>query len=167
MNKPVIIAVGFSRPNSLLRLLTSINNASFDDNDIELIITLDGGAKKEVAEIALQFNFKHGNKTLVQRDKNIGLREHILWCGDQTKKYQSVIILEDDLFVDCHFYRYAQHAINAYKDSDKLAGIALYSPRRNEYLDKSGRMGSGPDSDLGMEMPPKRRLKTVIFCLRL
>jgi hypothetical protein len=56
----------------------------------------------------------------------LGLRKHILQCGDLSKKYGSVIILEDDLYVSPYFYDYAVQALEYY-DTDELAGgISLY-----------------------------------------
>lgn len=132
--KPVIIIPAFSRAYSLQRLLNSIENAKYPDIDIQLIISLDGGASEDVVQTAKTFTFTHGNMEVIERKENLGLREHILWCGDQTEKYGSVIVLEDDLFVDPQFYLYAKAAYKYYKNENRIAGIALHSPSRNEYF---------------------------------
>ncbi len=135
MHNPTIIVAAYSRYKSLIRLLDSINNAAYPDEGVNLIISLDGGATSEVVDIAESFVFMHGHKSVVRRTENMGLRKHIMWCGDQTAVYGSVIVLEDDLFVDRFFYKYATEALIFYKDDPKIAGIALYSPARNEYID--------------------------------
>lgn len=132
--KPAIIIPAYSRPHSLLRLLNSIERAQYPSNDIRIVISLDGGASDEVNAITRQFKFSNGTVSVVTREENMGLREHILWCGDQSLKYGSVIILEDDLIVDPYFYLYAVAALDFYKESQDVAGIALYSPRFNEFI---------------------------------
>lgn len=130
---PVIAIPAYSRGHSLQRLLDSVNEAVYpDDLNIELIISVDGGAATRVVEVAESFNFKHGRKTVVKQKENHGLNEQILWCGDLTLKYGSVIILEDDLFVDKYFYQYAVEALSFYKSNPKIMGIALFSPRYNQ-----------------------------------
>ena len=133
--KPAILIPAFSRPASLHRLLVSLNNAKFPTDDIHVVISLDGGSDYSVREIAKQFRFHHGSVEVVERQNNIGLREHILWCGDQTGCFGSVIVLEDDLLVDPWFYRFACTAIEAYGDNDSIGGFALYAPEFNELAD--------------------------------
>lgn len=131
--RPVIVIAAYSRANSLNRLLSSIENAKFPSNDIKIIISLDGGASAEVLAVAKRFKFLNGNVEIVTREKNIGLRSHILWCGDQSLLYGSVIVLEDDLYVDPYFYIYSEAALDFYKEDEVVAGVALYSQRYNEY----------------------------------
>lgn len=131
--RPVIIVAAYSRAHALSRLLTSIENAKYPSNSIELIISLDGGASAEVLAIAEKFRFSKGSVNIVTRAKNIGLREHILWCGDQSLSHGSVIVLEDDLYVDPYFYFYAEASLQFYKEDENVAGIALYSQQYNEY----------------------------------
>jgi hypothetical protein len=130
--RPAIIIPAFSRPAAFRRLIQSIQNAHFPD-DVHIILSIDGGADPATIEYAHEFNFHTGNVEVIERKENLGLREHILWCGDQSKIYGSVIVLEDDLLVDPWFYFYAVEALTTYAISDEIAGIALYSPRYNEY----------------------------------
>ena len=134
-NSPAIIIPAYSRPRSLQRLLACVEAAVFPSHDVRLIISLDGGASEEVAEIAHAFEFTAGNVEVVERQENLGLREHILWCGDQTEIYGSVILLEDDLVVDPWFYFYSSAALGQYGNDSLVAGIALYSPAYNEFVD--------------------------------
>ena len=133
-NGPAIIITAYSRPRSLQRLLACVEAAAFPSHDIRLIISLDGGASEEVTEIAHAFEFTAGDVEVIERQKNLGLREHILWCGDQTEAYGSVILLEDDLVVDPWFYFYTSAALGQYGDDPLVAGIALYSPEYNEFV---------------------------------
>ncbi len=131
--KPAIIVPAYKRENSLRRLLKSINNAVYPTKNIELIISLDGDYTSNVLDIAESFQFLHGSKKVIKRKNNIGLREHILWCGDQTEKYGSVIILEDDLIVSNQYYNYTKQALEFYSIDDNISGISLYGHKYNEY----------------------------------
>lgn len=133
--KPAIILLTYSRVNSIKRLLSSIEKANYQHNDIPLVISLDGGAKtnQEILKIANDFEWKHGEKRIINHQENIGLRKHILSCGDLTKEYGAVIVLEDDLFTDSYFYHYAKEALEFYENRDDIAGISLYGQRYNEY----------------------------------
>lgn len=129
---PTIIVVAFSRPKALHRSLTAINNAYYRSN-VRLIISLDGGAFEEVVAIAEDFQFSHGEKLVFRREDNIGLKNHILECGDLSESEGSVIVLEDDIVVDKFFHIYAHDALSFYEDADCIAGISLYAPEYNEY----------------------------------
>jgi hypothetical protein len=131
--QPTIVAVGFTRAAALSRLLESINNSDLP-SATRLLISLDGGASQDTVQTASDFAFAHGEKEVKLHVDNLGLREHILWVGDQTRKYGSIIVLEDDILVDRYFYRYAVSAICKYESDANIAGVALYSPKTNEYV---------------------------------
>jgi len=137
MNKlvtPAIFIPAFSRPHALDRLLQSLETAKYPDEQVELVISLDGQFHPDVEVVAERFKlvFSHGNVTIIKRTDNIGLRNHILWCGDQTEKYGAIIVLEDDLIVSKLFYMYATAAVRYFCDDERIAGISLYSQRFNE-----------------------------------
>ncbi|GGP57848.1 hypothetical protein GCM10009347_25360 [Shewanella algicola] len=134
-NKCAIIIPAFSRAKSLERLLKSLSSLDFTDDYFEIIISLDGGASDDVLLVADNFkrNFEIIDVSVIKRTKNLGLRNHILWCGDLTEKYNSVVILEDDLVISKNFILYIKNAISKYKGVTDIAGISLYSPKYNEY----------------------------------
>lgn len=129
---PTIVVVAYNRPVSLERLLNSIGNATYNTSSVRLIISIDKGDNKSVLDVANNFHWKYGEKIIHYQSNNLGLREHILKCGDLTNQYGSVIILEDDLYVSENFYIYTESAIEYYKDSSKIAGISLYNQQFNE-----------------------------------
>ncbi|MGI2323711.1 MULTISPECIES: hypothetical protein [unclassified Methylococcus] len=129
--KPVIVVAAFRREKALARLLNSIQSASYSF-PVKLIISLDGGASPEVVRTATEFDFRHGTVEVVRRTENIGLRRHIIWCGDKAEEYGSAIVLEDDLYVDPYFYDYAVNALQFYRNETMVAGIALYAQKFNE-----------------------------------
>jgi len=126
-----IVVVGYNRPKALKRLLNSLLKAEYPC-DVELIISIDGGGDEENKKIASSFSWPFGKKQLIFHEQNIGLRKHVLSCGDLVKDYDGVIVLEDDLYVSPGFYEYTLKAFDFYKDDDKLAGISLYTHAYNE-----------------------------------
>jgi hypothetical protein len=99
---------------------------------IPLVISLDGGHPDELYQIAQDFRWTYGEKSVRSQSRHFGLREHIISCGDLTKEFNSIILLEDDLFVSPHFYHYARAAAEFYANDPSIAGIALYSHHLNE-----------------------------------
>jgi len=139
MNKynPVIIVVAFNRPESLKRLLQSLKGVKKIDK-AKLIISIDNQEPHnfDVKKIAEEFEWPFGEKEVVYQKQRLGLRKHILQCGDYALTYGSVIILEDDLFVSPYFYDYAVQALNFYSEDENIGGISLYSQPREEITEK-------------------------------
>ena len=125
---PAIVIVAYDRAASLTRLLKSLSKAKFNNTgDVHLIISIDGGGSKEVIKLSMEFQWSHGQKDIIEHTVNLGLKNHILKCGDLSEKYGSIILLEDDLVVSPEFFNYAENAINFFKNKKLVAGIALYS----------------------------------------
>lgn len=130
MNVPIVV-VAYNRPDSLLRLLGSINRAKYPKN-VQLIISIDKSDTKEVESISKNFNWHHGKKEIILHKEHIGLKKHILFAGDLSVEFDGVIILEDDLYVSPCFYDYTCSAIEFYNNDCNIAGISLYSHSFNE-----------------------------------
>lgn len=144
--KPVIMIPAYNRPDALQRLLESINNAEYPEG-VNIYISLEGGVSKEVFDIALQFSPKYLRCEVIQRQNRLGLRSHILECGNMALKYGAVIVLEDDLVVDKYFYQYAIAALNYYSNENSIAGVSLYAYEYNEYANLPFKpMGNGYDT---------------------
>ncbi len=124
---PAIIVVAYNRPRSLSRLLFSLDNAQYSSIEIPLIISIDKSQNNEVERVADNFKWKNGTKKIIKHENNLGLRKHILACGNLTSEYESVIILEDDMYVSQYFYSYAQQALNFYDKEERVCGISLYA----------------------------------------
>lgn len=134
--KPAIVVVGYKRLLALKRLLTTIAQANYNgDWNIPLIISIDRGDCSETVEVARDFVWQYGTKRVIEHPQNLGLRQHILSCGDLTWEYGAVIVLEDDLLVSPEFYHYTVEAIAFYNNSPEIGGISLYSYDFNEYAE--------------------------------
>jgi len=133
MNSSIIV-VAYDRPASLTRLLMSLKKAVYKNfEQVRLIISIDGGGSESVKTIAEEFVWDYGAKRVIHHPQNLGLRKHILSCGDLSKEYGNVIIIEDDCVVSPQFYSFSEQALKFYSSDQNIAGISLYSYKVNEY----------------------------------
>ena len=132
-SKNAIVAVGYNRLHSMKRLLSSLAEASYSEDGIPLIISIDASGDEELYSYVKSFEWPHGEKILNIESKRLGLVSHIFQCCSLTKFYKSVTILEDDLYVSPFYYDYIVAAVDTYGDNDVVAGISLYSPQSYGY----------------------------------
>lgn len=125
-SKVALVAVGYNRLSSIQRLLTSLQNAKYEHDDIPLVISIDASGEETLYDYVHKFEWLHGEKYVIIQEKRLGLKEHILHCGDLTQYFRAVIILEDDIFVSEYFYRYVEQAVDFYYEEDRIGGISLY-----------------------------------------
>lgn len=136
MSNFTIVAIAFNRPDSLKRLLESLKKVDWEDDNIRLYISIDRDKKesigyKETIKVAKEFSWEYGEKVVDCKKENLGLKNHILQCGNLTNKYENLIVLEDDILVSPLMYSYAKQVVEYYKDDDNIAGFGLYSFQRN------------------------------------
>lgn len=135
-NKSITIVIPvYNRPKLLNRLLQSLKKSNYLNDNIKLVISMDKSNNPKIKKIVESFNWFQGDKIIINHNKHLGLREHIIKCGNLTKKYNNIILLEDDLYVDRNFYTYSKQALKYYQGDSNIAGISLYSPGYNETLD--------------------------------
>lgn len=125
------MVVAYNRPNSLNRLLASLE-CICTDREVPLAVSVDGEHPREVARIAKNFSWPYGPKDTYFHCARLGLKDHILWCGDLSRDYEGVVILEDDLVVAPGFYNAAVSMLSFYRCAARVGGVALYSPTYNE-----------------------------------
>lgn len=125
-----ICCITYNRKNSLERLLKSLDAAIYDE-EVTLIISVDKSDSDEVERYSDAYQWTHGKKLVIKHDTNLGLRKHILSCGELLKEYEAMIVLEDDITVAASFYRYAKQCVERFSDDMQCAGISLYSFQRN------------------------------------
>ena len=127
--KITIVVVGYNRADAMDRVLHSLSRAQYDYTDIRLVVSIDHSGNEEVVRAAEAFEWKYGEKEVIYRPERLGLRKHIISCGDMTEKYDTVMILEDDIYVSPDFYNYAMQTLEKYGDHPQIAGIALNTKR--------------------------------------
>ena len=125
--KFAIVVVGYNRPFGLKRLILSLKEADYLSDKVDLVISIDKGKKQqEIIDICEKIKWDFGEKHIRSFNENLGLRKHIIKCGDLTNLYDAVVVLEDDITVSKYFYNYVKQAIERYKNNEKIAGISLY-----------------------------------------
>ncbi|MFT6246367.1 MAG: hypothetical protein ACJA0U_002476 [Salibacteraceae bacterium] len=127
MIEPTLVVIAYNREKSLKRLLKSLAAANYPSKNITLHISIDASKNSLVKEVADTFEWKYGEKVIDLKTENIGLLKHVLECGELTDKYESIVILEDDLLVAPDFYNYAVQANDFYAQDEKIAGVSLYT----------------------------------------
>lgn len=137
MSRYGIVVVGFNRVDSLERILGSLNKAYYDEN-VDLIISLDNSGVDTVFNYASNFKWVYGDKTVILAEKRLGLRNHILKCGNYVNEFDfdAIILLEDDLYVSTDFFNYAKQAVAFYCEDERIAGISLYEHLWNVNADR-------------------------------
>ena len=131
MQKYAIVAIGYNRPDCMLRLLNSLNAAHIAE-EVPLIISLDNCGSDIVEKAVSGFEWKHGEKKIVTHPQRLGLKKHVLSIGDWTKEYENIIVFEDDLYVSPYFFDFVKQAVETYGDDDRIAGIGLYNQNLNQ-----------------------------------
>lgn len=131
-NSLPIVVIAHNRPKSLKRLLTSLSLATYPNRNITLIISIDySSSNQDVHRIAKEFKWQYGEKIINCSETNLGLRKHVLHCGDYSQQYGNVILLEDDLYVSPCFYHYTLQALKFSKGESYIGGVSLYNHKFN------------------------------------
>ena len=122
-----IIVVGYNRPASLRRLVASVVSAEYGSEQIDLIISVDKSSNQDqVVEAVNNTTWTHGEFKIIQREARMGLRKHILSCGDMIDSYDAIVMLEDDLVVSPFFFDYVKETVTKYSEDGHVGGISLY-----------------------------------------
>ncbi len=121
-----ICIIAYNRENSLKRLLQFIKEAYYPQN-AKLYISIDHSECKSVENIAYNFYWEHGEKEVIIHEKKLGLRKHILRCGNLLNSHDALIVLEDDIVVSPDFFNYALVTTKKYHNYNDIAGISLYN----------------------------------------
>lgn len=137
-NKPAIVAIAYNRVDSISRLLSSLSKAVYPEGEeITLVISIDKSDSDGVLKAAEAFAWEHGEKVIIAREERMGLKKHVLACGDLSRTYGSIIVLEDDLYVAPSFYEYAVKALDFTEGDAKIGGISLYNHLFNVHARRS------------------------------
>ena len=129
-----IVSVGYNRLKSQVRQLSALARADYSGYDnVPLVISIDCSGDTELYDYVRNYEWPHGDKYVIIREKRMGLKEHILACGDLTQYFKGIILLEDDIYVSKDFYNYTNQMEKAYGDDDNICSIALYSNEMNGY----------------------------------
>lgn len=129
-----IVSIGYNRLDSQSRLLENLVQADFTGyNNVPLVISIDCSGDEGLYNYARTFKWPHGDKYVLIREERMGLKNHILSCGDLTQYFKGVILLEDDLYLNKYFYHYVMQMMGDYGDCDKVACVGMYKNEMNGF----------------------------------
>lgn len=132
MDKIAIVVVGYNKYESTLRLLKSLQRADYNNDKVDLIMSIDNSGCDDVENLARHIEWKYGEKKIRTFSERQGLRKHILSCGEFLETYDAVFVLEDDLVVAPDFYKYGKCCMEYYQKDENIEGISLYSTKWNQ-----------------------------------
>lgn len=123
-----ICAIGYNRPDCMSRLLKTLAAAQYDQ-EVLLIVSIDRSQSTAVKEVADLFVWNHGEKKVILQPENLGLRKHVLTCGEYIERYDldALVVLEDDITVSPYFFHYITSCLEKYSEDDRIAGFSLYN----------------------------------------
>ena len=126
----------WGRPESLTRLLKSLQQSNYQGRRVNLRFFVEYDSNNGTNSVIENFEWLHGMKTVVHREKHYGLAKNIAKSFENLSDKEVVFLLEDDVEVSVHFFAWALTAIalGYNPESDPcLAGLSLYTPRVDEY----------------------------------
>ncbi|MGU8132235.1 hypothetical protein ACV3S0_07820 [Clostridium perfringens] len=138
MNNLGIVVIGYNRVNSLDRILNRLNFCEYFGDKITLIISIDNCGKRDAEEYAKSFKWNHGEKIVKTFPKRLGLRKHVLKCGNYMNEFNldAIAVFEDDIYPSICFYNYMKQSVDFYKNNKNIAGISLYNHNWNVIANK-------------------------------
>ena len=128
-----IVVVGYNRLKSITRLLNSLLEAHYPEKPVPLVISIDCSGDETLYQYVCDFNWPFGEKYVNIQKERLGLKHHIFQCGDLTRFFKAVVLLEDDLCVSPYFYEYVEKTVDTYGEEDEIAEISLYKNETNGY----------------------------------
>ena len=134
LSRIAIVVVGYNRLDSIKRLLSSLEVASYPSKEVPLVISVDCSGDEGLYDYVRNYNWPHGEKYINIQVVRLGLKKHIFQCCSLSKYFKAVVILEDDSYVAPFFYQYTEDAVNKYGCDDLVCGISLYVSHNNEYV---------------------------------
>lgn len=128
-----IVVIGYKNAEGIQRLLCALGRARYDNEFIKLIISIDKSEDESVKSVAEAFRWDFGEKHVVTFPKRLGLREHVLHCGDYLNIYDldALTVFEDDMMPAPNFFRFVRAATEKYINNENIAGISLYTNQMN------------------------------------
>lgn len=133
-SQTAIVVVGYNRLDSLKRLLSSLEESQYDGDTIPLIISIDASGNEELYNFVKAYNWIYGLCYVNIQTQRLGLKKHILQCGNLTRFFKSIVLLEDDIVVSPYFYKYVKTAVEYYSSDKTVAQISLYRNEVNGFV---------------------------------
>lgn len=129
MNQYGIVVIGYKNEDGVKRLLNALSVADYDNSEICLIISIDKSEDNKVLKVAQEFQWNLGKKYVITFQERLGLRKHVLCCGEYLNTYNldAVAIFEDDMMPSWNFFHFMKATTEKYIDDENIAGVSLYT----------------------------------------
>ena len=135
----VIVIIGYNRPKPLKRCFDYVSRAFYpEDDQVDLYFSLDhSDMETEICQMIQSFEWPHGELKVLTHPERMGLKKHVISCGNLIGDHDFLIMLEDDIIVSESFYLYTAEAVRKYDCYEEIGGISLYA---REVFQQNGRM---------------------------
>ncbi|GIB45636.1 glycosyltransferase [Vibrio cholerae] len=132
MIKIGVCVICYNRLEHLDSLFSILDAIKFE-NQVEIIASVDYSTQQsEIEKLFELFSWRNVMSRVIKYEKNLGLKEHVLRCGDLTTEYDILVLLEEDLCVSPYFESYIESSYYLSIVDPDIGGISLYSYNRNE-----------------------------------
>ena len=129
----LIVILAWNRPESLRRLLDSLERADYGaaPASMEVRFALDATGNttmdSEMDAVIDALRWPHGDVFVRRRTARAGLRENILgsWTGAEGRPG---VMLEDDIEVSALWWHWAQAGLKRYAHLPAVVGVSLFTP---------------------------------------
>ncbi|CAG8468789.1 1861_t:CDS:2, partial [Ambispora gerdemannii] len=137
------------RPDSLSRLLRSLDSSYYLGDRLPLTINMDRGVDPVTIDYCHRFQWNHGDLALRRRVLQAGLLPAVVESYYPHDNDHYAVLLEDDVEVSPFFYVWIKYSILKYRygpvraASQQMFGVSLYGAKNLE-LHMSGRKSFNP-----------------------
>ena len=121
-----IVVLAMNREECLANLLESLQHTDYLGDCVEMYIHIDWcEAQQAVIKLAKDFEFSHGRKEYILSDHPKGLARSWFTAWRPRSDSERAIILEDDIILSQHWYKWLKSAWAEYSEREDMAGISL------------------------------------------
>ena len=139
-----VVLIGYNRPHSLQRLVSSLRNAEYGPDDVSVSVSfaLDHAANSSIDHAldlvvaSLANTWQYGQVSVRRRRSRAGLRDNILGAYvPASDDAPPAVFLEDDIELSPLWWHWIQACLRRYASppSKALVGISLFTPDDMKY----------------------------------
>lgn len=132
MRRIGLVITAFNRPFSLASTLQSVSQLRTPSGaELEIIVSQDGPPNSSVDAVVQHFGAFFPIRR-IRHKENLGLKKHVLFCGDLVTEFDLLVVVEDDVVVAPPALEVLVSAVEAYQDEPCIRQFSLYSPAFTE-----------------------------------
>ena len=157
-----IKVLAYNRPDSLVRLLTSLKRADYDGRRVALHVFIDGPreGKDEDADRrrvyatvtkAAGFHWPHGAFEVTARKTNVGLALQWFEAWTPQNGSEAAFIFEDDTEVSPFYFKWSSKAAETYKTAGSMSHDALVKAVRHHIATQGASIPDDPYARTALE----------------